>query len=141
MANKLDNDIREILRKLRNTEFIVTGSLALQLCGKLDREVGDLDIISTDQRVIDKLKEVCLDLSETITDPNHMRFLYEGKETLFIDVFIYECSNIVLTKYLGKDIVITKPEFVLKTKLLKFKKDAKTILDIIYYLDSNMCNN
>ena len=141
MTNKLDNDIREILRKLRNTEFIVTGSLALQLCGILNREVGDLDIISKDQKVIDILKSFCLDLSETVNDPNHMRFLYEGKETLFIDVFFLTCENTLQHNYLGRDIVITKPEFVLKTKLQKFKRDEKTILDIIYYLDSKMCNN
>ena len=141
MTNKVDHEIREILRQLRNTEFVITGSLALQICGVLSREVKDLDIISTDNKVLSKLREHCLDLSETLTNPYHMRFLYEGKNVLFVDVFTQECSEILDTTYLGKKVQVTKPEFILKTKLQKFIKDEKTVLYIIYYLDSKMCNN
>ena len=141
MARILQREIREVLVILKDTDFIVTGSVALKVLGHLDREVKDLDLISNDSRVLDILKLHCTDLSEVMSDPFHYRFMFESLETLYIDVFtteyFYTTQEIIVD---GLKLRLTPSEFVLKTKLKKFNSDQKTIEDLLCYFKSKLLN-
>lgn len=132
----LSREIREVLSMLKNTSYIITGSYSLKLQKVLNRMPGDLDLISDDLRVIDKLKENCLNYSSIIENRNHFRFLYE--DTLFVDVFFVEdLSKIACDKLCirGKIIKVSPPWYVLLKKLVVDREDDREQLrgDLISY--------
>lgn len=132
----LSREIREVLSMLKNTSYIITGSYSLKLQKVLNRMPGDLDLISDDLRVIDKLKENCLNYSSIIENRNHFRFLYDG--TLFVDVFFVEdLSKIACDKLCrrGKIIKVSPPWYVLLKKLMVDREDDREQLrgDLISY--------
>lgn len=126
---------------LKDTDFIVTGSVALKVFGHLNREEKDLDLISNDSRVLEILKQHCTDLSEVIPSPYQHRFMFESLNTLYIDVFtseyLYTTTETIVD---GLKLTFTPSEFILKTKLKKFNDDQKTIEDLLYYFKSKLLN-
>lgn len=132
----LSREIREVLSMLKNTSYIITGSYSLKLQKVLNRMPGDLDLISDDLRVIDKLKENCLNYSSIIENRNHFRFLYD--DTLFVDVFFVEdLSKIACDKLCrrGKIIKVSPPWYVFLKKLMVDREDDREQLrgDLISY--------
>lgn len=132
----LSREIREVLSMLKNTSYIITGSYSLKLQKVLNRMPGDLDLISDDLRVIDKLKENCLNYSSIIENRNHFRFLYD--DTLFVDVFFVEdLSKIACDKLCrrGEIIKVSPPWYVFLKKLMVDREDDREQLrgDLISY--------
>ena len=101
------NDIQQLppqilnaIRELRGLDVYITGSVALFIYGKLDREISDLDLIAIDKSVLPVLRnkfhqisdakaateanrythkhEVCIDLFLVTEEPRHVYHYFEG---------------------------------------------------------------
>lgn len=134
MERILPEEIKGILKILKDTSFIITGSYALYLQGKLQRKPDDLDLISNDSGLLDKLKSVCDNYSDIIENNYHHRFLYNQK--LFIDVFSKpRITKIIPIEFGEYNLKVSHYSDVYIRKLLSLKLNTKDVTDIISYFE------
>ena len=129
---KLPFQIKEVLKMLKGTSYVITGSTALFLQDTIHRVPGDLDLLTADEEVLNILKQNCtLDLSETLSNPTHHRFLLW--DCWYVDVFWTKKTTAITKKVGSIDVNISPYWEVFNTKLKIFSEDPKTTQDIKDY--------
>ena len=136
-----------VLKKLEGLDFAITGSMALYLNKKIDREIHDLDLITYDSRVL-KVLDTFGERSDEVTLENHIRyFCYDN---FYIDVFLVTNINDSITKNIEnmqvkvcnhEPIFLNKLEFI--SKHPTHKSALKGLEDVIQYftLSRDVRNN
>ena len=141
MEHLITFKISQVLHSLRGLDFYITGSLALCLHEKLDREVHDLDIMTQDPRVVAKLRNMGMVL-ENHTE-GHFKFL--TYENLHVDVFTLPYEGKVITKNIkGLKLHLVSPESIWINKLqflgkllTKHHTGDKYLSDLLYHFNTN----
>lgn len=128
---------------IKNEEIIVTGSLALDLCGMLpsSHEVHDFDCLVTVPKenissICDKINLLCALSNGTINNID----LYEDSDNncIYFNVFGYEINiwfinkKDVNTELKWNDVFVQKPKQILRQKLGYGRtKDYKDAIDMV----------
>ena len=74
------------IRQLRGLDIYITGSVALFIYGKLDREINDLDLIAVDKQVLPILKDRFHQISDA--EHAHQANRYTHKHEICVDLFL-----------------------------------------------------
>ena len=87
------NDIEQLppkiisaLRQLRGLDLYITGSVALFIYGKLDREINDLDLIAVDKSLLPILRNKFIQISDATTPTGNNRYTHQHE--ICVDLFL-----------------------------------------------------
>ena len=124
MEHLISPDMSRVLQHIEGLDFIITGSLALCIEGKLDREIHDLDIITPDNRVLKQLDKIGERLDET-SEAHHLRYLCYN--SYHVDVFLVSTHIKHTTKNIGKfKLKVAYPETVYLSKIASLCRHTNT---------------
>ena len=142
MNENVKRDLLTVVDDLEQESFYITGSVALELQGKLDRGITDIDIITDSENVLLKLKTFYLDVSDEVYGSGHKRYrstrsstpidLFMKKEKLHYKTIMFEGRKIKVVSI--KDIFIKKLEYINRTDFHKEAKN-KCIQDLESYFN------
>lgn len=124
----------QLLNTLNSTSYIITGSLALKLQKKLDREICDIDIITNDVKVIEIMRNNGFELSEAFEKTTHFRFHF--RDILFVDVFFKYNTPYEIIQKGTRTYKVTPWWYIYENKLTdRHNNKEKSIKDVLHYYE------
>lgn len=134
MVHNFPNGSRQLFNALESADYIITGSLALEIYEVLGREISDVDLITTDQKVLDIMRGKGFDMSDAFPHKQHYRFHF--KDMLFVDIFFKHQTPYEIINIGNRDYKVTPPWYVYMDKLTNiFVDKEKAKQDILHYYE------
>ena len=129
------------MEQLKDFNYYLTGSLSLYLNGVIQRESEDIDLMSNDEKLLEKLSLIARDVSDAVYGAPMKRYSYQNT---FIDVFPYEkepeYKNYKLNnnkiKLVNPKMIMLQKLSYLESSIIPKKQKEKSLTDLKHYFNT-----